>query len=332
MRIYIKLCKQPSFPYYLHYPTPLNKYDASFQFVTKNTKPISMDREGNKSLLEDELKLPTEYQRNIYKSREFHNDPIRAAVDKLRGVSAIILKYQNITKLFSQESKIYECDYFKLYFYPVGHFLTIFRKSKPSLNIKPFSSSVFNSSFPLKDSKLGKVRSQTQEGLFFKKYDNIFKNYSSPFPKDHEYLRRSLRQSIRKTFIEEWCALGGDKGVKETIIFENDDVGSITGAKHKWKYLDKYGIPLPGIAKDGFYQYHINKFADENTQEDFKNCVKESVRTVANVSMSDFLLSKSRNREQSWVDKANSTVNIQSLNRILKSSEAPTLEKISNCK
>lgn len=141
------------------------------------------------------------------------------ARSKLRGTSSIAQVYQNSFRIFSAQSKVYHCDFFRLLYFPPDHFLSVFRKSKPAVNVRIVGEVFLNGNVTgtdgqrvantdafVKGSRMdGYGRSQDMSNL--KRLQSLFASDGSNVPRNYAYLRRSLRTFLGKCFIEQWIKL-----------------------------------------------------------------------------------------------------------------------------
>lgn len=237
--------------------------------------------------------------------------PLALAAGHVKGCNRVVQRYQNVHKVYSRESHVYQCDFFRLMYFPPDHFLSLFRKSKPAVNVRTVGQAFLNGSsgsdneiFQRNSHQTGFLRTQnTQKCL-----GRLFENNPSNIPRNYAFLRRQLRVALRKCFIKEWCALKGDLAVQEAI--------SSKGAGTE--FTDDRKRSRLGIAKDGYYMYQVLIFPDKLTREEFESCVKESVRIVANLDWEEFLKAKTaKSTKKTWVQIANDRIRIDSLNRSL---------------
>lgn len=245
---------------------------------------------------------------------------VTAAAAEVKGSSRVAQRYQNVYKIYSRESYVYHCDFFRLMYFPPDHFLALFRKSKPAVNVRTVGKVFLNgnmggsnsengmSIFSRNSQKSGFVRAQDTHSSL----SRLFENNPSNIPKNYAFLRRQLRLIVRKTFIREWCRLKGDQAVQETL------------SRGPLRFLDSLGRTKPGIAKDGLYMYQVLIFPDHSTVQEFKACVKESVRIASNLEWDKFLKPQtSKVKDKTWVQVANERVKPHSLNRLLHDNEIP---------
>lgn len=247
---------------------------------------------------------------------------LATAAAKVKGCNRVVQRYQNIHKIYSRESHVYQCDFFRLMYFPPDHFLSMFRKSKPAVNVRTVGQVFLNGSdasgdgsagnafFQRNSQKNGFLRTQSTANSLGK----LFESNPSNIPRNYAFLRRNLRVSLRKCFIKEWCALNGDLAVQEAL--------SRRGAGTK--YTDPDGRSRVGVAKDGYYMYQVLIFPDKETKKEFEACVQESVQVVSRLDWDEFLKSQSSKAGgKTWVQLANDRVRIHSLNKSLESNEIP---------
>ncbi|EDO17394.1 hypothetical protein Kpol_1060p50 [Vanderwaltozyma polyspora DSM 70294] len=310
-----------------------NIYDHTSQIVKLDTKPISIEDLSKCEAIEsDELALPLEYQvLSVYKKKLKGNNPIKEAVAQLRGIHSPVQKFRTIYRVFNKESMLYKCKYFRLTYFPTDHFLCLYRKSRPAINVMTSNPLIFNGNFPRKDDD-NSVPLENAQSELTKKFRTILRRYPSIDPRDYAYIRTMARNSIRIQFIKTWCNLNGDKAVEEAIEYglnkskkTSASLESFKDEKKKYSFIDSDGQTLEGVAKDGYYQYQVFKFPDRKCKKEFEACVRESVSAVAKLSWSDILKCKGTDKNISWVERTNSSLNISALNKMLKGQELPTL-------
>ncbi|CAR21456.1 Pet130p [Lachancea thermotolerans CBS 6340] len=247
----------------------------------------------------------------------------------LRGTNSVAQVYQNTFRIFSGQSKVYHCDFFRLLYFPPEHFLSVFRKSKPAVNVrivgevflngnvsKSQGRSVANTAVYARGSRIeGYGKSQDVSNL--KQLQNVFANDGSNVPRNYAYLRRSLRASLNKWFIQHWMALQGPQAVEEQIRRQGE-----AGSSAQWQYLDAQGRSKTSVAKDGFYLFQVLVFPDKTTKQEFKANVARGVKTVADLEWDDFLRSKS-NKSRTWVQECNDRVRVPVMNSYLANDQMP---------
>ncbi|SCU79252.1 LAFA_0B01794g1_1 [Lachancea sp. 'fantastica'] len=259
------------------------------------------------------------------------------ARSKLRGTISIAQVYQNTFRVFSAQSKVYHCDFFRLLYFPPDHFLSVFRKSKPAINVRIVGEVFLNGN--VSRSENGRSVSNTtvfEQGSRIDKYgksidvsnlkrlQSIFSLDGSNVPRNYAYLRRSLRAFLHGCFVENWTKLQGSQAVEEQTMYEAQNPE--TNASTKWKFLQDDGRTKCGIAKDGFYLYQVLVFPDKFTKHEFEANVAQSVRTVADLDWTEFLHGQSKNKK-SWVEQANDRVRVPVVNSYLAHEQIPRVLK-----
>lgn len=250
---------------------------------------------------------------------------VTAAAAKVKGSCRVVQRYQNAYKIYSRESHVYHCDFFRLMFFPTDHFLSLFRKSVPALNVRTVGEVFLNGKVESDNDGFGRTvfNKNSQKSGFVKTQDThrrlnkLFQNNPSNIPKNYAFLRRQLRITVRKSFIKEWCKLHGDAAVKEKTT---------AVSPYDAKFLDETGRTKPGIAKDGYYMFQVLIFPDKLTKKEFEANVRESIRVVAKLEWDKFLkshTSKGKENTKTWVQMANDRVRLGSLNKLLESNEVP---------
>ncbi|SCW02069.1 LAFE_0E13476g1_1 [Lachancea fermentati] len=265
------------------------------------------------------------------------------ARSQVHGTSSVAQVYQNANRLFSKQAKVYHCDFFRLLYFPPDHFLSLFRKSKPGVNVRIVGEVFLNGNVAtddgkqLKSTELFKQKSKMesygrkQDVNKFKYKFPLFAGDGTNIPKNYAYLRRYLRVFVDKCFIKEWTKLNGDKAVSEQVRFSQTVHGrqrKITNDDGiKWKYLDTTGQSKRGVAKDGFYLYQVLIFPDVHTKHEFEANIVRSVQTVANLEWPVFL--KGNTPGKTWVQEVNNRVRVSNLNTYLVRDQVPSVvEKI----
>lgn len=307
-------------------------YDDTRKPVTAETKAISIDS--------------TEYQKDSNKKlnllRSCHNTFIsnfsvkRGIVSKdtkslesktaarVKGISSAVQRYQSAYRIYSKESHVYQCDFFKLMYYPPEHFLAMFRKSKPAINIRTVGQIFLNGNISKNSIKNVQSSFKDKQYGFPKTLNSLFQNNPCNTPSNYAFLRRQLKIKLKNCFFSEWCRKNGTKGVDETILSQKLN----SCDKSTWKYLDTQNRTLPGVAKDGYYSYQVFIFPDKHTIREFEANVIESVAAVANLEWDKFLKPHKcikGNYNKTWVQIANDRIKTDTLNKFLKSSEIPYL-------
>ncbi|CDF87918.1 BN860_17436g1_1 [Zygosaccharomyces bailii CLIB 213] len=237
----------------------------------------------------------------------YHNCDNDALASRVKGTCSVAQKYQNASHIFSKESLVYHCRYFKLNYYPPDHFLSVLRKSKPAINVRESGEAYFNNNFNLDTNFHGDM------DLVQKRAAYLFRNSPSFLPKQYAVYRRRNRMFVRERMVEEWCRLKGSEAVNETIA----DLRS----EHGTQYLDDAGRTKPGIAKDGLYVYQVLIFPDRQNHRELGEHIRKSVRRVAYLQWDEFL--RSKGNDKSWVQLANDRVRLDVLNKQLAQSELP---------
>ncbi|CUS24511.1 LAQU0S17e00562g1_1 [Lachancea quebecensis] len=302
--------------------------------VTEKTPPVSKDITA-KPVSNDMTVGSIGKVNNFCKPNKRLEKPMKGekallrARSMLRGTNSVAQVYQNTFRIFSGQSKVYHCDFFRLLYFPPEHFLSVFRKSKPAVNVrivgevflngnvsKSQGRGVANTAIYAKGSRIdGYGKSQDVSNL--KQLQNVFANDGSNVPRNYAYLRRNLRASLNKWFIKHWMALQGPQAVEEQIRRQGEADPSA-----RWQFLDAQGRSKTGVAKDGFYLFQVLVFPDKTTTQEFKMNVARGVRTVADLKWDDFLRSKS-NKSRTWVQECNDRVRVPMMNSYLANDQMP---------
>ena len=233
-----------------------------------------------------------------------------STTEPLKGLYGPILRYRNESRLHSKEANVYNGKYFLARYYPPNHFLSLFRKTKPAINVK----------FTRDVSFLNECGSYIKKRYAGKK---------SVVPADYAVWRRKLTVLLKRTFQEEWIRQQGPEGVNEAIrlISENDnDNHNVTG-------IPELSTPV-GLAKDGFYEFQVYKYpGDDNSIAEFREAVRKTVGVVARLDWNEFMKPKNVNTKstlqrqgkssESWVDAANKSVNVSVINTQMRGEHLP---------
>lgn len=228
------------------------------------------------------------------------------ATDSPKGIYGPILKFKNLNRIHRRESEVYRSKHIILRFYPTSHFIALFRKTKPSLNVKCSVGESF----------------LDECGQYIK---NVYTKKKSVIPSNYAVWRRKIKLLVKKPFIQEWYRLQGPEGVMK-------DVKNVSN--NSSDYIPGINSPT-GTAKDGFYEFQIVKYPNtEKENEIIEKDVKAAVSAVANLVWEDFLAQKpstNKNKHKNinkiqstnWVESSNNTLKISSLNSFLKHSNIP---------
>lgn len=226
----------------------------------------------------------------------------------LKGLYGPILRYRNELRLHSREANVYNGKYFLARYYPPNHFLSLFRKTKPAVNVK----------FTRDASFLNECGSYIQKRYAGKK---------SVVPADYAVWRRKLTVLLKRTFQEEWIAQQGPEGVSEAIrLIGGDDNHGVT-------VIPELSTPI-GIAKDGFYEFQVYKYpGDDESIAEFREAVRETVGVVARLDWNELMKPKNvdakptsqkrRKSSESWVDAVNKLVNVSVINTQMREDYLP---------
>lgn len=306
--------------------------------VTETTKDVSVSAPPKRSHLHGvslrscQNTFISDFEPKIHAISRDTRSIVAIAASKVKGTCGVVQRYHNAYRIYSGESQVYQCDFFRLMYFPPDHFLAMFRKSKPAVNVRTvgqvfLNGNVLNTngndkaimrSVFAKNSRMG---GYTKIEDVHNKLNSLFQSNPSNIPKNYAFLRRQLRLTLRKCFIKEWCRLQGGKAVQEEI--QSYSLGTTDFIK---KCLDDKARTRPGIAKDGFYSYQVLIFPDKLTGTEFEANVKKSVQVVADLEWDKFLRPNKPlkgDETKTWVQMANDRVKTQSLNKLLKSSEVP---------
>lgn len=304
-------------------PNFLEEFNG-FHIIEDDTRPIRID--GSRKSIEDKFEwrlaggntfLSSECDKVVVR-RDYG---IKEAVGNVKGLLDPISKFQSEARIFANEATLYKCDYFYLQYYPPEHFLSMFRKSRPAVICKPVQDVFINGRIEQDSEKLYTVRNEELSRIATK-FQAMVNNSKSKKPKDYAVHRRSLRISLKNWFIQEWCSLKGSEAVDEQITMLS--IGHET-VSNSFKYIDNCGRSIPGIAKDGYYLYTCMIFPDHSNKEEYENHVRKSVKLVADKTWEDIYKpgGKFTGKKESWVERANSKVKVNVVNRFLAHSEAP---------
>ncbi|SCU82619.1 LAME_0C02102g1_1 [Lachancea meyersii CBS 8951] len=318
-----------------------NKYP-----VTPKTRPVSLssttELDSNSLASVRDLGVENNFfgkaNKKLAKYRK-KQDALLNARSKLRGTVSIAQVYQNTFRVFSAQSKVYHCDFFRLLYFPPDHILSVFRKSKPAVNVRIVGEvflngnvsrgengrSVANTAVFERGSRIDKY-GKSLDVSNLKRLQSIFAHDGSNVPRNYAYLRRSLRTFLHGCFIENWTNLKGAQAVEEQITREAQS--SEANASADWKFLDSDGRSNCGVAKDGFYLFQVLVFPDNFTKHEFETNVAQSVQAVADLQWDKFLRGKP-NIKKTWVEQANDRVRVPVMNTYLAHGQVPrTLKRL----
>lgn len=223
-----------------------------------------------------------------------------------KGLHGPILRFANSNNLYSKESLAYSCSYFKMRFYPTNHFLCLFRKTKPSITVQT-----------------AQMKSFLDECRFEKAVDylrRVYLNEKSMAPGDFAVWRRKITAEVKMTFIKEWYRMEGDKEmVSNSCNDSNSD--EMNNKNIMLKELSKQYKRSKVInrAKDGYYVFFIYKYPSIEEMKSFREHIRNAVKRVAD---SEPQL-ENKKSDKNWVERANNSVNIISLNKLLVASDCP---------
>lgn len=314
----------------LHSSDPFSKY-----IVTKDTKPLSLcDLQRNDSINSamglhvGNTILST--LNNLQKKEEINWDPVQFVASKLRGVISPIQAYVTIGKKFCPHSLVYNSRFFQLHYFPEGHFMSCFRKSKPAITVKSNKKFYLNGKVFNKDQKYfneSRISKADEAGLskIHTVMTRLTSKYRNNIPSEFAYLRRDLKSKVKTTFIKEWCRLNGDKAIWEYSNRNKSSNINPTSIKDTSKkcFLDNSGRSTVGTAKDGYYLYIVSIFPDKDMLSEFNDEVNRSVQKVANLDWDKFLTPKKSAKGKTWVETFNDSINVQTVNKILEISKFP---------
>lgn len=296
--------------------------------VTETTKDVSVSTPPKRSHLHGvslracQNTFISDFEPKIHAISRDTRSNVAIAASKVKGTCGVVQRYHNAYRIYSGESQVYQCDFFRLMYFPPDHFLSMFRKSKPAVNVRTvgqvfLNGNVLNTNGNDKATMRSVFAENSRMGGYTKiedvhnKLNSLFQSNPSNIPKNYAFLRRQLRLTLRKCFIKEWCRLQGSKAGSNDCIK---------------KCLDDRARTRPGVAKDGFYSYQVLIFPDKLTRTEFEANVKKSVQVVADLEWDKFLRPYKPfkgDETKTWVQIANDRVKTQSLNKLLKSSEVP---------
>ncbi|CCF60127.1 hypothetical protein KAFR_0J00590 [Kazachstania africana CBS 2517] len=206
---------------------------------------------------------------------------------KPKGVCGPVLRYVSSNRLYSKESSIYKSSYFQLRYYPPNHFISIFRKSKPAVNIR------------------------FQHGVSFlsgssRYLQELYAQRKSIVPSSFAVWRRTLTVKIKDIFVDEWYKLGGTKSVDEANKLGEEAFMKQDGSN---------------IAKDGVYMFQIFNYPDPSNMDRFEEEIRKALGMVAKKSWNELFKSQAKNKN--WVEEVNGKLNIGMLNAALRFERVP---------
>lgn len=189
-------------------------------------------------------------------------------------------------------------------YYPPSHFLSLFRKSKPSITVQTSQMEDF----------LDHCGSD-QVSEYFKK---VYISKRSIAPGDFAIWRRKVTLKFKKSFIQEWYNLGGHK----ELLFNNkkNSVDRRSLLSELSKQYEKKEVENKKRAKDGYYVFFVRKYPLNKDMNLFQNHMFQAIKSVAE-DKPQALTSKKYDKQ--WVEHVNKRLNINSLNRLLVVSDCP---------
>ncbi|QID86088.1 hypothetical protein GRS66_008698 [Saccharomyces pastorianus] len=298
--------------------------------VTRDTEPLSLDNlqrgdSVNRAVVVSFKNTALSKVTDLQKKQDMKWDPVKYVAGRLRGIISPIQAYISISKRFSSHSLVYDSRFFQLHYFPEDHFISCFRKSKPSITVKSTKKfylngkvlnqnhQYYNESRILKTDEAELTKIQTTMARLASKHRNNI-------PSEFAYLRRDLKLKVKTPFIEEWCRLNGDKAIRER---DRSESRNAVESKAKKSLLDKFGRSTVGTAKDGYYLYIVRIFPDVDTLNEFNKEINKSVQKVADLNWDKFLIPKKGPKGKTWVEAFNDSINVNTINRILKISKFP---------
>lgn len=237
--------------------------------------------------------------------------PVRQAtlpVDKRtlpKGLHGPILRYANSNRLYSNESSFYSCSFFKMRYYPPDHFLSLFRKTKPSITVQT--------------SQIGSFLDECESDQVSDYFKRVYVSKKSIVPGDFAIWRRKITVEVKTTFIKEWFRFGGDKPFVGTV--DRDMNHSKTGPGNMLRELSKQyeKKEIEPTSKDGYYVFFVYKYPSNSELKVFREHISDAVKAVAEGKPQV----KVKKFDKNWVDRVNNRININSINRLLSISDCP---------
>lgn len=315
--------------------TTIHRSDPFSNFmVTRDTEPLSLDKLQRSDSINHAVVFSFKNTAlskviDLQKKQDLKWDPVKYVAGKLRGIISPIQAYITISKKFSSHSLVYDSRFFQLHYFPEDHFISCFRKSKPSITVKA------TKKFYLNGKVLNKNQKHFNESRILKTDEaeltkiqatmaRLASRHRNNIPSEFAYLRRDLKLKVKIPFIKEWCRLNGDKVIRERNRSESKIATTTTVESEAEKsLLDKFGRSTVGTAKDGYYLYIVRIFPDEDTLDEFNKEINKSVQKVADLNWDKFLTSKKDSKGKTWVEAFNDSINVKTINRILKISRFP---------
>ncbi|SCU97199.1 LAMI_0F09208g1_1 [Lachancea mirantina] len=271
-------------------------------------------------------------KRNGKLERKFQCESLSEVRSRLRGTVSAAQVHQNTFRIFSPQSKVFQCDFFRLLYFPPEHFVALLRKSKPAVNVRVVGEVFLNGNVARENGEHVKytevfAENSRQDGYgkaqdFNKTRDmrSLFGRAGPSVPRNYAFLRRELRVFVGGCMTERWLELQGDKAVADQIrIQEGKGPASST-------LLDDKQRPRVGVAKDGFYLFQVLIFPDKFTKPEFRRCVRDSITKVADLDWDKFLQGN-KSGAKTWVEEANARVRLPVLNKLLESDQVARILK-----
>lgn len=227
-----------------------------------------------------------------------------------KGLYGPIIRYANSNRLFTKEEWRYTSPFFKVRYYPTNHFLCLFRKTRPSVTVH-----TMQMGYTMDDIKLPKVKKYLQK---------LYVSKKSIDPGDYAVWRRKITVEVKRTFIQEWFDLKGDEEFRKNISATGGIGDKPLSQFDLLKEVHKKDVLA---AKDGYYVFNINKFPKAQDMVTFHEHIRKAVRIIAEendgTSNDNKTIGKKKKGNINWVDRINSRLNINSLNRFLHVSDCP---------
>ncbi|ODQ66284.1 hypothetical protein NADFUDRAFT_50204 [Nadsonia fulvescens var. elongata DSM 6958] len=112
-------------------------------------------------------------------------DPMVTDHKKLKGTKADVVQLLYETGLLKATPRVHACKYFRAWFFPTSHFVSLFRKSKPAIHI-------------------GTGPVEPYNGVKFDAKDDF--NVRSHVPTDYAVYRTQIKRSVKRAFMVQFLA------------------------------------------------------------------------------------------------------------------------------
>lgn len=210
-----------------------------------------------------------------------------------RGLFGPAVRFVTTSKFVSKEARMFRCNYFSLYYFPPNHFLALFRKTKPAVNV------VFD----------GKVNANPALKEYPTSTTIKIVQGKSVNPFDYACWRKRLTLNTKKAFMKEWLQ-----------ITRNNHVESDSSCPMDEKKLQD--------RMDGYYMYLMRLYPTEKSMDDFQEHIKKSLQKVHSNRVDSYLDTPKNGAKKNahnidWVDATNKRLSLKNFNNFIKNMDFP---------